>query len=108
MPYSNFRYFNSQVLRSAAYDASAGNLILVFRSGSAYLYVGVSEQVYHDLVSAASIGSHFHAAFRPAFVGRPLSALEVDQLMCSDAVVSARASVFLTLSDGLPVMDFGQ
>lgn len=50
---------SSSNLASVGYDASNAVLEIEFNHGGVYQYFGVSEEIYHGLMSAGSHGSYF-------------------------------------------------
>ena len=45
-----------------------GNILEIeFHGGEIYQYAGVSEAVYHELISAGSVGSYFHANIKDKY-----------------------------------------
>lgn len=46
-----------------------GKLEVEFRHGGVYVYEGVPESDYKDLISAPSVGSHFHRRIKPHYSG---------------------------------------
>jgi len=58
---------NSTLLATLAYDAAATTLQIEFRDGSIYRYFEVPEAVYHGLLTAGSLGSHFNRRIRTGF-----------------------------------------
>ena len=59
---SNKFYFeNSSTLSCAVYDSLMDNLIVEFKNGSTYEFVGVPKSLFDDLCSAESAGRFFAA-----------------------------------------------
>lgn len=54
----------SSNIASVGYDSHTGVMEVEFRTGKVYTYPNVSAQEFQDLLSAPSIGSHFHKHFR--------------------------------------------
>lgn len=63
---------SSSNIAKAGYDGES--LYLLFNSGIAYRYPGVSQSLYNALVSADSVGSFFHRAIRNVFQHERLEA----------------------------------
>jgi hypothetical protein len=57
----------STLLSAATYQDQSASLELEFRSGASYRYIGVPEQVYQELLSAASKGRYFNQHIRNRF-----------------------------------------
>ena len=57
----------STTLAAAAYTASSRQLELEFVDGRRYLYSGVTESLYRDLLSAVSKGTFFNQYIRGRF-----------------------------------------
>ena len=55
---------NSTQLSSVGYDAATSTLEVEFRKGGVYQYVGVSAEIYQQLMNAASIGTFFNNVIR--------------------------------------------
>jgi len=51
----------SSDLSQVGYDPNTKQLEVVFHSGGAYLYSGVSPAEYQNLIHAGSVGRYFHA-----------------------------------------------
>lgn len=52
-------------------------LYVTFNKGGIYAYEGVSEDEFEGLVSADSVGKHFHAYIKPSFEARQIDTLEL-------------------------------
>lgn len=61
----------SSNIASAAWEDET--LYLTFHNGSVYSYAEVPQQVYDDLISAASVGKFFHASIRPHYTATKLN-----------------------------------
>ena len=57
----------STLLKAATYQDQSAILELEFRSGSIYRYLGVSGQVYQELLRADSKGRYFNQHIRNRF-----------------------------------------
>jgi hypothetical protein len=57
----------STLLATLAYDAVESILQIEFCDGSIYCYFAVPEAVYHDLLTAESLGSHFNRQIRTCY-----------------------------------------
>lgn len=55
------KYVQSSHVDSIGYDFNTGLLVFEFKDGSIYEYIGVPEYVYHELLSADSIGKYAHS-----------------------------------------------
>ena len=55
---------SSTQLSSVGYDAATSTLEVEFRKGGVYQYVGVSAEIYQQLMNAASIGTFFNTVIR--------------------------------------------
>jgi hypothetical protein len=50
---------SSSNLATVGYDVATETLEIEFQNGSTYQYYGVPESIFHDLLSAGSVGSYF-------------------------------------------------
>lgn len=50
----------SSNIKSCGYDSASRTLAVEFSDGTVYHYADVDKSDYDDLVSAKSVGSHFH------------------------------------------------
>ena len=57
----------STSLSAATYQEQSASLELVFRSGAIYRYIGVSAQVYQELLQSESKGRYFNQHIRNRF-----------------------------------------
>lgn len=57
---------NSSQIKKLAYT-DEGNLIVTFIKGTDYLYKGVPEQIYEDLVKSESVGKMLNSAVKGKF-----------------------------------------
>lgn len=61
---------NSQAIERAEYDTASRSMLLVFRSGGAYIYSAVPPYVYRELLAHRSPGwffrNHVRGRFREA------------------------------------------
>ncbi len=58
----------STIFSRVGYDAASQELTVVFReSGEAYVYKGVSAELYQNLVDAESVGAYYHENIRGKF-----------------------------------------
>ena len=55
---------NSSNIRSVGYDDDARTLHITFHSGKSYTFESVPRDEYDYLLSAESVGSHFHSNIR--------------------------------------------
>ena len=60
-------YVTSSNLRAVDYDALTATLTIVFHNGRRYQYHGVPENMYQQLLCAASKGRYFSAFIRNHF-----------------------------------------
>jgi len=58
---------DSTLLASAAYDVGESLLQMELRDGAIYLYFGVPEAVYQELLAATSKGRYFNCQIRSRF-----------------------------------------
>ena len=63
---SNKIKVNSSVIKELAYRN--GMLTVYFTNGRVYVYNGVPEKVYHELVNANSVGKYFRANIADNYV----------------------------------------
>ena len=61
---------DSQAIRAIGYDDATRKLKVAFRAGSTWEYDDVGPQHHQALISADSIGKHFHNNIRGTFKGR--------------------------------------
>lgn len=54
------KYVQSSDIASIGYDANLNILEIEFLSGGVYQYLSVSENIFHEIMSASSHGSYFH------------------------------------------------
>ena len=59
----------SSNITHVGYDKSTETLFIRFRNSGTYCYEGVSAAQHNALVTAKSIGKHFHEAIRSRFKG---------------------------------------
>jgi hypothetical protein len=59
----------STTIQSIAYEPATRELEVLFKSGGTYRYQDVDARTHAALMSAPSIGSHFHKHIRPKFTG---------------------------------------
>jgi hypothetical protein len=64
---------NSSNLSEVAYDSQKLELLVIFKSGDAYIYEGVPKNTFDDLLSASSHGSFLNARIKKSFAVRKLS-----------------------------------
>jgi hypothetical protein len=67
------RPLESSCVRSAGYDAEAGELEIEFVHGAVYRYAAVPEQVHAELLAADSHGRYFNRSIRGCFRYRKLA-----------------------------------
>ncbi|EJK9766270.1 KTSC domain-containing protein [Salmonella enterica] len=58
---------SSSDLRSVGFDPELNVLEIEFNSGGIYMYSGVPEYVYQDLMTASSKGRYFHANIKDKY-----------------------------------------
>lgn len=58
---------DSSFITACAWDPNSQSLMLIFLSGSMWLYYGVPEQIYNDLATAPSAGKYFNSNIRNKF-----------------------------------------
>lgn len=64
----------SSNIASVAYNEVTLELLVVFHSGTPYVYQGVDKQTYHDFMNASSKGSFLNASIKPRFGVRKILA----------------------------------
>lgn len=69
---------NSSTIAAVGYDPDSQTLRVRFAAGGIYLYEGVPEEIFTELVSAPSPGSFFARRVRKAYSGRKSGEPEVD------------------------------
>ncbi len=57
----------SSHVKAVGYDATNRLLEMEFKDGSVHTFEGVDVEAHQKLISAKSIGSHFHANIRSKF-----------------------------------------
>lgn len=57
----------SSNVASVGYDASTQTLEVEFRNGALYQYFDVPEQIFQELMNAASLGSYLNAVIKQGF-----------------------------------------
>lgn len=55
---------SSSNIVSVGYNPEIKTLEVEFKGGGVYSYPGVTDNKYHELINADSIGSHFHKHIR--------------------------------------------
>ena len=58
---------NSSNLSAVGYDSETGVMHIRFNSGRLYAYYNVPENVYHELMNAASLGSYFNSFIKGCY-----------------------------------------
>ncbi len=53
-------YVDSSNLESAGYDPTSNILEVEFKNGTLYQYASVPEYIFHELISANSVGIYFN------------------------------------------------
>ena len=69
--------FESDAIAKFAYDLTAGNLVIFFKSGSVYEYQNVPREIFEAFRAAPSKGQYFQASIRAPFAGRLLAPHEI-------------------------------
>lgn len=69
-----FNSFKSSNVKETAYDARTGTLEVEFKSGSRYVYNGITPKRWHDLKHAKSVGGFIANKIVSKFEGRKLGA----------------------------------
>ena len=64
---------SSTVLSALTYDKSTQTLLIAFKSGRIYRYLGVPAQTVDDLLTAESKGRFFNASIRNRFEYQPVA-----------------------------------
>ena len=60
-------YVDSSNVEAIGHDAAAQELHVRFLSGGTYIYHGVPEDVYHELMAAPSKGSYLNRMIKPNY-----------------------------------------
>ena len=60
----NMEAVKSSTIESIGYDGDTKTLRIKFKSGATYDYADVPYETHADLMSAPSIGKHFHSMIR--------------------------------------------
>ncbi len=63
----NLLAVNSSSIAAIGHDPQTSTLHIQFKNGGAYSYAGVPADLHAQLISAPSIGSHFHQNVRGKF-----------------------------------------
>lgn len=58
---------SSSNLREVGYERASQTLEIEFHNGGVYQYSGVPQSVHNALISAASVGSYFHAHIKDVY-----------------------------------------
>lgn len=58
------KFKDSSFIKNLSWDSDSESLFVAFNSGTTWVYHGVPESVYHDLLKASSIGSYFNKMIR--------------------------------------------
>jgi len=58
---------NSSNIGPVEYDVAKREMIVTFRSGETYVYTGVDNAVYHELLESPSPGGFFHRNIRERY-----------------------------------------
>ena len=69
--------FESEAIAKFAYDLTAMNLVIFFKSGGVYEYGNVPRDIFEAFRAAPSKGQYFQANVRAWFAGRPLAPHEI-------------------------------
>ena len=69
--------FESEAIAKFAYDPTAMNLVIFFKSGGVYEYRNVSRDVFESFRAAPSKGQYFWTSIREHFAGRVLAPHEI-------------------------------
>jgi KTSC domain len=77
---------NSTAIRLVAFNS--GTLRIIFRSGSAYDYTGISRELFEQLATAESVGTEFQS-IRNAYTHQRLDGQTTQQFLL--AVLEANA-----------------
>jgi hypothetical protein len=62
----------SSVLEAVGFDPDHGELHVRFRDGGTYVYAGVPERVFRELLEAGSKGGFFANVIKPGYACREL------------------------------------
>jgi len=69
---ASFAFEESSVLRTAIYDPADRILRLTFRTGAAYDYEDVPEDIFRRLITAESAGAFYNLEIKSHFTARPV------------------------------------
>ena len=69
--------FESDAIAKFAYDLTAANLVIFFKSGGVYEYQNVPPEIFEAFRAAPSKGQYFQASIRAPFASRPLAPHEI-------------------------------
>ena len=69
--------FESEAIAKFAYDATAMNLVIFFKSGGVYEYGNVPRDIFEAFRAAPSKGQYFQASIRAHFASRLLALHEI-------------------------------
>ena len=69
--------FESEAIAKFAYDPTAANLVIFFKSGGVYEYRNVPRDVFKAFRAAPSKGQYFQANVRERYAGRLLVPHEI-------------------------------
>ena len=69
--------FESEAIAKFAYDPTAMNLVIFFKSGGVYEYRNVPREIFEAFRAAPSKGQYFQANVRERFAGRILAPHEI-------------------------------
>ena len=66
---------DSSMIRSAGYDSEKKKLNVKFNDGHTYVFSGVPNSVYQDLMKSDSAGGHFNASVRGKYSHEKVSSM---------------------------------
>ena len=72
--------FESEAIAKFAYDPTAMNLVIFFKSGGVYEYRSVPRDVFEAFRAAPSKGQYFQANVRERYAGRLLAPHEIAEV----------------------------
>jgi hypothetical protein len=73
----DFKKIDSSVMSFVAYDKTNEILLVVFNSGSVWMYYDLAIDIYQELISADSTGKYFNLNIRNKYVNECLHKKEM-------------------------------
>ena len=84
--------FESEAIAKFAYDLTAANLVIFFKSGGVYEYRNVPREIFEAFRAAPSKGQYFWTSIRAQFAGRLLAPNEIAAVEAGPGPGSARSA----------------